>query len=91
MTEPSEINSPGNPFFNIWWFLIWSSTTDLLAKTWSVPVKYPVDFWIKNLNHVLPDPGNENKPVFGPGGSRTLNELPEHQEIVLFFANVRPD
>ena len=91
MTEPSEINSPGNPFFNIWWFLIWSLTTDMLAKTWSVPVKYPVDFWIKNLNHVLPDPGNENKPVLGPGGSRTLNELPEHQEIVLFFANVRPD
>ena len=91
MTEPSEINSPGNPFFKIWWFLIWLSTTDLLAKTWSVPVKYPVDFWIKYLNHVLPDPGNENKPVLGPGGSRTLNELPEHQEIVLFFANVRPD
>ena len=91
MTEPSEINSPGNPFFNIWWFLIWSSTIDLLAKTWSVPVKYPVDFWIKNLNHVLPDPGNENNPVLGPGGSRTPNELPEHQEIVLFFAYEKPD
>ena len=91
MTEPSEINSPGNPFFNIWWFLIWSSTTDLLAKTWSVPVRYPVDFWIKYLNHVLPDPGNENKPVLGPGGSSSLNEFPEHQEIVLFFANEKPD
>ena len=91
MTEPSEINSPGNPFFKIWWFLIWLSTTDLLAKTWSVPVKYPVDFWIKYLNHVLPDPGNENKPVLGPGGSINLNEFPEHQEIVLFFAYEKPD
>ena len=91
MTEPSEINSPGNPFFKIWWFLIWLSTTDLLAKTWSVPVKYPVDFWIKYLNHVLPDPGNENKPVLGPGGSRSLNESPEHQGILLIFAYEKPD
>ena len=40
---------------------------------------------------MLPDPGNENKPVLGPGGSRSLNEFPEHQEIVLFFANEKPD
>ena len=40
---------------------------------------------------MLPDPGNENKPVLGPGGSSSLNEFPEHQEIVLFFANEKPD
>ena len=38
---------------------------------------------------MLPDPEHENNPVLGTGGSKTLNELPKHQGMVLFFANER--
>ena len=38
---------------------------------------------------MLPDPEYENNPVLGTGGSKTLNELPKHQGMVLFFANER--
>ena len=38
---------------------------------------------------MLPDPEHENNPVLGTGGSKTPNELPKHQGMVLFFANER--
>ena len=57
IAEPSAINCPGYPFLYSWLVLIKSSTKILLLKTCSYPVKYPVDFWIKYLNHELPDPG----------------------------------
>ena len=38
---------------------------------------------------MLPEPEYENNPILNIGGSITLNELPKHQGIVLFFANER--
>ena len=90
MAEPSDINSPGKPLWYIVWFLTKLSTEILFLKTWSHPVTYPVDFCIKYLNHVLPDPGYENNPVLGPGGSKILNDFPKHQGMELFLANKEP-
>ena len=74
MAEPFETSPPGNPGKLGYRVLSW----------YTDPVINPVVFWIRYLNHVFPDPGKDQRPVTGPGGSWSFRWEPKHH---LFSSN----
>ena len=74
MAEPFETSPPGNPGKLGYRVLSW----------YTDPVINPVAFWIRYLSHVFPDPGKDQRPVTGPGGSWSFRWEPKHH---LFSSN----
>ena len=69
MADPFFKFSPGNP-------LLYNN-----SEKWNDPVRCPVAIWIRCLIQVFPDPGNDNNPLIGPGGSNGLNSFPQHHPV----------